>query len=91
MLTREIKKRMIEKVVYDKFNQQIKTEVARLIKDSIKFSIESYELTKFFGVRTSVAKEPLMFHIGEISKELVTNLEIIFDDENGNIQAEKNT
>ena len=83
MQERETKKKMIETAVYNNFTPKLKEEVSTLVKDSVKRSIESYEMSKVFETPIAVDREPLVFHIGALAKELVENLMIIFDDENG--------
>ena len=83
MLTREEKRIMVEKIVYDHFNPRLKAEVATLIIQSVKRILKNNELSELAGTNVMVDEAPIVFHIKALTKDLVDNLVVIFDDQNG--------
>ena len=83
MSTIEQKKKMVETVVYDHFKPRLKLEVANLILKSVERISKNNELSELAGTNVMVDEAPIVFHIKALTKDLVDNLVVIFDDQNG--------
>lgn len=83
MILKSDKRKVIEHIVRNIYLPELKKNVQEMINAYTKKMITDIRLTQMLNIPT-IVNEPVLFKIAEPTEKLITNLMIIFDDEQQN-------